>query len=279
MEADSRFRYTKSAHFADLTVLQATMTRFSYDRHAHDEHAFGVTLTGRQHFFSGGEYHRSTPGTVIHFNPGEVHDGHSGSDAPLNYVMAYIPARRLEPLIAAAGGTRGGKILLDEPRVRDPELKRSIVDLVRLIASGAGDEIEEEQALFRIAAGVAQHAGCFDPGGNAGGNTRNTDSLLMRAKDYIDSHAGRDLSLDDVSRAANLSKFHFLRLFRRQFGITPHKYVLSCRVNAARAALEAGEPLDDVVYRYRFADLSHFNRRFKRIYGMTPRQYQRSIAC
>jgi AraC-like DNA-binding protein len=159
--------------------------------------------------------------------------------------------------------------------MRDPELKRSIVDLVRLIASGTGDRIEEEQALFRIAAGVAQHAGRFDPGGN----TRNADSLLVRAKDYIDSHAGRDLSLDDISRAANLSKFHFLRLFRRQFGITPHKYVLSCRVNAARAALEAGEPLDDVVYRYRFADLSHFNRRFKRIYGMTPRQYQRSIAC
>lgn len=63
-----------------------------------------------------------------------------------------------------------------------------------------------------------------------------------------------------------------------RFSVTPHQYVVNCRINAARHALDTGDSLNDVVYRYGFADLSHFNRRFKRIYGMTPRQYQASIA-
>jgi AraC-like DNA-binding protein len=53
--------------------------------------------------------------------------------------------------------------------------------------------------------------------------------------------------------------------------------VLSCRVNAARSALMAGAPPNEVAFRYGFTDLSHFNRRFKRIYGKTPYQYQRSV--
>lgn len=74
-----------------------------------------------------------------------------------------------------------------------------------------------------------------------------------------------------------MSKYHFLRLFRQQFGMTPHQYVLNCSVNAARSALDQGSPLTEIALRFGFADLSHFNRRFKRIYGMTPFQYQRDI--
>ncbi len=59
--------------------------------------------------------------------------------------------------------------------------------------------------------------------------------------------------------------------------MTPHQYVINCRVNAARSALDQGAPLTEIALRFGFADLSHFNRRFKRIYGMTPFQYQRDI--
>ncbi|GGC89392.1 hypothetical protein GCM10011382_19570 [Vreelandella lutescens] len=74
----SQFEFFKSHHVPSLTVLKAAIEDFSYDRHAHEEYAFGVTLAGRQDFFSGGQFHRSPPGNVILFNPEEVHDGHSG---------------------------------------------------------------------------------------------------------------------------------------------------------------------------------------------------------
>lgn len=71
MSNASRFQFIKSQHVPTLTVLHAAIEDFSYDRHAHEEYAFGVTLAGRQDFFSSGQFHRSPPGNVILFNPEE----------------------------------------------------------------------------------------------------------------------------------------------------------------------------------------------------------------
>lgn len=274
-KSESRFRFARSQLLPDITVLQAAMRDFSYDRHAHEEYAFGVTLRGRQDFFSSGSYHRSPPGNVIVFNPDQVHDGEAGDGGTLDYVMVYVHPQRLAPLFASAvGHEAAGAFRISETLMQDTTLRHAILDLAWRVSTETGSRIEQEQALYRIATRLAQRAGRWEPDARE----NRSDALLGRAKDYIHAHVGDDLSLDDISRAANLSKYHFLRLFRRQFGITPHQYVLTCRVNAARAELESGADLGDVALRYGFADLSHFNRRFKRIYGMTPHQYRRHVS-
>ncbi|GHC35776.1 helix-turn-helix transcriptional regulator [Aidingimonas halophila] len=273
-EQSSRFRFTKSPHVPALTVLQAAMHDFSYDRHAHEEYAFGVTLAGRQDFFSGGEFHRSPPGNVILFNPEEVHDGQPGGGETLDYVMVYAHPRQLEALFAdALGHEAATDFRINETLIQDPVLRRDILELVRLVTTQVGSCIDQENALYRLIARSVQLAGALQPNHVAS----RPDTLLGFAREYIHSHLSEDVSLDDISQAAHLSKYHFLRLFRRQFGMTPHQYVINCRVNAARAALDAGTSLNEVAFQYGFADLSHFNRRFKRIYGMTPRQYQSHI--
>ncbi|MBB3231294.1 AraC family transcriptional regulator [Halomonas stenophila] len=271
----SRFDYFKSRHIPELTVLQAALSDFSYDRHAHEEYAFGVTLAGRQDFFSGGQFHRSSPGNVIQFNPEQVHDGHPGGDSALGYVMTYVPSAHLEALFGdAAGCKRAGGFRCGETLMADPELRRAILDLAHLVTHRLGTRIDQEHALHRMATRLVQRAGHYRPDGRPS----RPDALLLRARDYILAHLEDDVSLDDISQAAHLSKYHFLRLFRQQFGITPHQYVLNRRVNAARSLLAAGAAPNQVAFRYGFTDLSHFNRRFKRIYGMTPLQYQRSVS-
>ncbi|PAU78434.1 AraC family transcriptional regulator [Halomonas salipaludis] len=272
----SQFDYYKSQHIPELTVLRAALSDFSYDRHAHEEYALGVTLAGQQDFFSNGEFHRSTPGNVVLLNPEEVHDGHPGDDSMLGYVMAYVAPRQMESMFAEAVGREdAGRFMSRETLISDPVLRRSILDLSHLVTQQAGTCIEQEHALYRIATRLVQRSGTFQ----VDGKVSRPDALLIRAKEYILAHLEDDVSLDDISQAAHLSKYHFLRLFRQQFGITPHQYVLSCRVNAARNDLSAGAPPNDVAFRYGFTDLSHFNRRFKRIYGKTPHQYQRSVTA
>ncbi|GAK84756.1 transcriptional regulator AraC family [Vibrio ponticus] len=97
---------------------------------------------------------------------------------------------------------------------------------------------------------------------------------MYRAKEFIHANLARDISIDDVANAATVSKYHFIRLFRSQFGITPHQYVLNCRINLARRYLEQGWSTTHSAQAAGFADISHLNRRFKRVYGMTPKQYQ-----
>ncbi|WP_110640536.1 AraC family transcriptional regulator [Salinicola sp. CPA57] len=270
----SQFRFFKSRHVPELTVLQAAMSDFRYDPHAHEEYAFGVTLAGRQDFFSGGQYHRSPPGNVIQFNPGEVHDGQSGGGSALGYVMTYVSPAQLEAAFADATGHESTESFRSrDTLIPDPVLRDAILELARLVTQHVGSRIDQEYALYRIATRLVQRDGQFNPGAVVG----RSDALLKRAREYVLAHLEEDMSLDDLSQAAHLSKYHFLRLFRQQFGMTPHQYVINCRINAARHALETGEQPSAVAMRYGFADLSHFNRRFKRIYAMTPYQYQRAV--
>lgn len=275
MRNTSRFEFIKSQHVPSLTVLHAAIEDFSYDRHAHEEYAFGVTLSGRQDFFSGGQFHKSPPGNVILFNPEEVHDGQPGGEHTLDYLMLYVDPEQVSPLSAEVlGRETGAGFRSPNTLIQDAKLRGAILELARLVTANAGSCIDQENALYRVVERTVQLGGAFHTERSA----TQPDALLMRAKAYIHAHLDRDISLDEISQAAHLSKYHFLRLFRQHYGITPHQYVINCRINAARSALTQGAPLNEVALRYGFSDLSHFNRRFKRIYGLTPHQYQRDIA-
>jgi len=268
---DNRFDFRHSAHLPGLTVLNATMRDFSYEKHAHEEYSLGVTLAGLQDFSCKGAFYRSVPGNVILFDPEDVHDGHPGSPVALEYVMLYIRADELAPLLDAAGDhPHAGLVRFSETLIQDPQLGAHVLALAELIGSRNGSRLEEEEQLYSIAAHLARRAGRCQPEQWIG----EQDSLLLRVRDYIHDNPAEDLGLDDLAEVAGLSKFQLIRLFRRQFGITPHRYVLNCRVNGARAALENGVPPTDAAQMFAFADASHLNRQFKRCYGLTPGQYQ-----
>jgi AraC family transcriptional regulator len=95
---------------------------------------------------------------------------------------------------------------------------------------------------------------------------------------YIDRHAAAALELDDLAALAAMSKYHFLRTFRRVTGVTPHRYILSTRLRRAAAALAATRlPVASIALDEGFNDLSTFNRYFRRMLKMTPNQYRASF--
>ena len=100
------------------------------------------------------------------------------------------------------------------------------------------------------------------------------DTLLLKVRECIHDNIAEDLSIEELSLVAGISKFHFIRLFRGQFGLTPHQYILNLKINKARSLLEAGRPPSDVAQEFGFFDVSHLNRHFKRSFGITPKQYQ-----
>lgn len=270
------FQFSSSRYVPTLKVLRASIDDFRYDRHAHTEYAFGVTLAGRQDFFSAGAYHRNPPGSVIFFNPEQPHDGESGGEHRLDYVMVYVAPRALATFFAdGVGNERASTFISPRTMMTDLFLRDAILNLSRLVIEGIGSRIDQEHLLQQIATRMALLAGRHEPSQR---KTGRPDALLVRACDYILAHLEDDLSLEEISRNAHLSKYHFLRLFRRHLGMTPHQYVISCRIDAARRALEAGTSPCETASRFGFADLSHFNRRFKRIHGVTPYQYQRFLA-
>ncbi len=79
-----------------------------------------------------------------------------------------------------------------------------------------------------------------------------------------------------LARRAGLSTFHFLRVFSRVLGVTPHQYLLAARLRRAAALLaHPDRPVTDVAFEVGFGDLSHFARTFRRSVGVSPGRFRR----
>ena len=86
-------------------------------------------------------------------------------------------------------------------------------------------------------------------------------------------------SLSELARSAGLSPYHFLRIFRRVTGITPHQWLLRARLRkAAQLLVTTGEAVTGIALDVGFEDLSNFIRSFRAEFGVAPRQY-RAGAC
>ena len=92
---------------------------------------------------------------------------------------------------------------------------------------------------------------------------------------WIDANSHEQIDLDDAAAQAELSPFHFLRLFSGVLGVTPHQYLVRSRLrHAARLLADDEKPVTDVAYDVGFGDLSNFVRTFHRAAGVSPRKFR-----
>jgi AraC-like DNA-binding protein len=98
--------------------------------------------------------------------------------------------------------------------------------------------------------------------------------IIKNSIEYIKDSIDTNISLDDLAQNSNLSKYHFLRVFKNSIGITPHQYILTQRVQKGKELVLKGTRLSDIATAVGFSDQSHFIRSFKRIYGYKPSQLQ-----
>lgn len=101
---------------------------------------------------------------------------------------------------------------------------------------------------------------------------------IKAAKLYIDKHFSEDINLDKIAGKALVSKFHFIRLFKKYYGRTPNKYLQEIRIEKAKKFLEKGHPIDDVCNSIGFTSKTSFISLFKRMAGITPLVYQNKKA-
>ena len=98
---------------------------------------------------------------------------------------------------------------------------------------------------------------------------------LLRAKDLADSRYFERIDVDDMARAAGLSKAHFSREFSRAFGESPHAYLLTRRLERAAALLRhTDRSVADICFSIGLQSVGSFTSSFKRIYGRSPTAYR-----
>jgi transcriptional regulator GlxA family with amidase domain len=101
---------------------------------------------------------------------------------------------------------------------------------------------------------------------------------LLRAKDLADARYSEPLGVDDLARAAGLSRAHFSREFRRAFGESPHAYLLTRRLERAAALLRTTDrSVADICFTVGLQSVGSFTTSFTRTYGMPPIAYRETF--
>lgn len=92
---------------------------------------------------------------------------------------------------------------------------------------------------------------------------------------WIDGHCGDEIDLQAAARPSGLSQFHFLRVFTRVVGITPHQYLMRARLRrAARLLAATARPVTEIALECGFNDIANFTRAFRRSAGRSPSAFR-----
>ncbi len=222
--------------------------------------SFGLRTRGRDH--------QLVPGSVLVGRPGDAyvctHDHHLCGDECLSFHLS--PA-----LVDALGGPASAWRVGSVPPLAELAV---LGELAQASAGGRADVGIDE-------AGVAFAARFVELAGGTPRNPRPARPAdLRRAVDaalWIDASSAGHHDLDSLAAHLGLSPFHALRLFRAALGVTPHQYLVRCRLrDAARRLADDARSVTDIAYDVGFSDLSNFVRTFRRAAGVSPRAFRQA---
>jgi AraC-like DNA-binding protein len=215
-----------------------------------------------------GKTYELIAGSVLVGCPGDeylcTHDHHACGDECLSF---QLRPELVELLGDHPAAWRSGAL---------PPLPELMVvgELAQASAAGISDIALDEVGMLFAARFVRRLAG------------RSQRSLKARSVDrrraieaalWIDEHSHQAVSLAIAARQAGLSPFHFLRLFAKVLGVTPHQYVVRSRLRrAARLLTDGSRSVTEVAFDAGFADVSNFVRTFHRAAGVSPLRFRRA---
>ncbi len=222
--------------------------------------SFGYSYRGRTH--------ELVAGSVLTGHPGDeftcTHEHHACGDECLSF--------RLSPRLVGSLGDRasswrqGGLPPLPELMV--------LGELAQAAADGKSDVGLDEigHAFAARFVSLVEDRASTPSDGSPRDRRRAVETAL-----WIDANAGQEIDLATAAAQASLSPFHFLRVFTRVLGVSPHQYLVRARLrNAARLLVETDAAVTSIAYESGFADLSNFMRSFRRVAGATPREFRKA---
>jgi AraC-like DNA-binding protein len=258
-----------------LECLSAQFTSHRYAPHRHDTFVIGVNLSGVEVFDARGARHLAGPGQMMVLNPDELHDGRA-LDAHYRY-RAFYPSIEIMQATAADmtgdPGTAVAEPVFDGLAFDDPALATQLLRLHRLLEAGTDPLALDEALTATFAQLIMRHAATNRRPAEAG----REDRRIARVIEAIDAEPGVPWRLDDLAALAGLSRYHFIRVFRRATGQSPHGYVTTRRIGLARRLLSRGERPAEVAVACGFADQAHLTRLFRQAFGIAPGRYARAV--
>ena len=258
-----------------VEVVRGGGAPYSAPRHYHEELEVSLRQGGGWEYHYHGAWRAVAPGTLVLTPPGDVHMArapHGAADAVFHGVR--LDADLLQRAATDLAGRPRRTPDVATPLVHDRDARRLLLRLVSALEEGsAASRLAQESRLQDVVAQLVLRHGAERLAPRSVGAER---GAVRRARQYLEEHAARAVTLAELAGVADLSAFHLCRAFGAALGMPPHAYQTQVRVARAKALLVAGRlPLAQVAAEVGFASQSHFTRHFARLVGVTPGRYLR----
>lgn len=254
-----------------LEIFHVSKSRHVFPNHSHDG-IYAVGLMEKGGSYCLGQNREDTfvaPGQIALINPAQVHSGVPAPDVHITYHMIYMDMKWMQR--TAVDICEKDPVIpeFNHMVIKDPVLWKLFLQVGRLTGSNR-DRLEKESAVFKAFARLISHYG---------GIRKPADSLcdhhrvIRGAREFLSENLAEKITLEETAAAVGLSRYHFLRVFKKAAGIPPHVFRTQKRLDAAKKYLKQDMPFADVALETGFTDQSHFTNKFRQFFGVTPRQY------
>ncbi|MFT5836336.1 MAG: AraC-like DNA-binding protein [Sulfurimonas sp.] len=246
----------------NILFENVSLSNDDFTKHYHDTYTVGITYHGMLKVYDSSNIFNIYKSSVRINNPAEVH---SGSAQEWSHANFYPTVEMLSDLYEQ---------IFHERKI--PYFNKHIVDdkvlflkLHNFFAAYFKNEdkiiIESRliDALSSLIINQTDYAKNYKEVFEDKKITKNTYEFI---NDSIDTN----FTLESLASNVNLSKFHFLRMFKKEFGLTPHAFIVNERLNRANSLIQNGLSISEASIQVGFNDQSHFSRNFKKYFGYSP---------
>ncbi|MFD9822187.1 helix-turn-helix domain-containing protein [Streptomyces violascens] len=241
----------------------------SYRGNVHEELKVVLVLYSGFSVRRRGTTFRAAPGQLVALHADDAHSGGPEGSGPARWlIMCVAPSLIAE--VAAPEAVRFG-----DPVLRDggglAERFRAVHGSLYEPSGGTGSALTRETGVLDFVAALARHAPGSADDGKVTGAARQVPETV---REYLRAHLARNVTLDELSVVAGVSKYRLVRACTAWFGLPPHKLHLRLRLDRARELLRQGAAIAEAAQATGFHDQSHLTRVFASAYGVTPAVYR-----
>jgi len=262
--------YCRDADLEGFEVCRVRQSSHVFPNHAHDDiYAIGLMEKGGSWCLGPGRQDALVAaGQVALINPGQVHSGVPACEGPITYRMVYVQRHQMMDLAGDICEKAGTIPEFKQIVTRDPALYAMLTLLCRRMHQKG--RLEKQSLAVEAFNRLLSKFGGVTVAGKGAGRERRA---VRRAKEFLSENLDTKLSLQEVAAVVGLSRYHFLRVFKKATGLPPHVFRTQQRVDTARRLLKTGMPFSQVALATGFSDQSHFTNKFRQFIGATPSQY------
>ncbi|WDP90046.1 MAG: AraC family transcriptional regulator [Desulfobacter sp.] len=263
--------YHRDPALPGIDICRAVNSRHRFPLHYHDDlYIISLVTSGTCYCLGEGQSEAvAGPGGITLLNPGQIHSGIPVNNGRIGYTNCYLSLPAMASLARGMGPAGSAAPEFTASVLRNPIVTALLQHLFATLLTSR-DPLEKEALLVSACHFILSRYGRNN--GNDRGN-RLRHQPVIQARELLSGRLDQKLTLAEVAQNVGLSRYHFLRTFKRETGISPHLYRTLKRLEAAKGLLTGGMPPAQVALETGFTDQSHFSNTFRRYLGATPKQY------